>query len=86
MPRFSAPFNRRKSAAASEELQNAQSHSIAPVEQPSFRVIERKDVMNGKSFDGGARMARASGSNTPKRHYLEPEAEENMFADMKNNR
>lgn len=81
MPRFSVAFSKRKPAA--EEFEHV---PITPPEQQSFRVMERKDVANGRSFDGGARMARASAATTPKPAFLDLNAEENMFADLKANR
>lgn len=75
MPRFSTPFNRRKSAPAKEELRNTQTVSG---EQHSFRVIERKYDPPGRSFDGGARLARAL--------VVESDGENNMFADLETNR
>ena len=86
MPRFSVAFSKRKPAA--EDLEHA---PITPPEQPSFRVIERKDVANGRSFDGGAAMAaRASAANaTPKpaaAAFLDLNGEENMFVHVKANR
>ena len=77
MPRFGVAFNRRKSTATAQDFNNGQ---ITP-EPSSFRVIERTDPALGKSFDGGARMARASGATVPKHSHLE--LEENMFADLK---
>ncbi|KAK7430818.1 hypothetical protein QQZ08_002607 [Neonectria magnoliae] len=80
MPRFGVAFNRRKSTATSEDFQHGQ---VAP-EQPSFRVIERNDPAVNRSFDGGARMARASVSHVPRpSHQLELDAEDNMFSDLK---
>ena len=81
MPRFSVAFSRRKSAA--DEFEHV---PITTPAQHSFRVIERKDVANSRTFDGGARMARASANVTPKPNYLDLNAEENMFADLKTNR
>lgn len=81
MPRFSVAFSKRKSAA--DEL--TPPHAPA-VEQPSFRVIERHDVSSGRSFDGGVRMTRASRVAAPQLNPTEPEAPENMFADLKANR
>ncbi|KAI0136414.1 hypothetical protein BJ170DRAFT_589395 [Xylariales sp. AK1849] len=75
MPRF--PVNFRRKSTVTEE-QNG------PVE-PSFRVLERADAGVGKSFDGGARMMRASGG-VPKTTLSELAIEDNLFADMKNNR
>lgn len=82
MPRFSAAFSRRKSTA--DEVQNA---LITPTEQQSsFRVIERNDVANGKSFDGGARLARASGTHLTRPGHHELEQDDNMFAHLKGDR
>lgn len=81
MPRFSAAFSRRKSTA--DEVQNA---LMTPAEQHSFRVIERTDVANGKSFDGGARMARASGTQLARSNHLELDQDDNMFANLKGDR
>ncbi|KAM0564016.1 hypothetical protein ACHAPJ_000224 [Fusarium lateritium] len=79
MPKFSVAFNRRKSTATSEDFQHG---SVTP-EHSSFRVIERTDPALGKSFDGGARMARATGNHIPKPSHLELDSEDNMFADLK---
>ncbi|KAM5373397.1 hypothetical protein ACJZ2D_006992 [Fusarium nematophilum] len=79
MPRFGVAFNRRKSTATPEDLQHG---SVAP-EQSSFRVIERNDPSLGKSFDGGARMARATGNHASRSSQLELDVEDNMFADLK---
>ncbi|KAF4971057.1 hypothetical protein FSARC_2005 [Fusarium sarcochroum] len=79
MPKFSVAFNRRKSTATSEDFQHG---SVTP-EHSSFRVIERTDPALGKSFDGGARMARAAGNHIPKPSHLELDSEDNMFADLK---
>ncbi|XP_044714987.1 uncharacterized protein HRG_11620 [Hirsutella rhossiliensis] len=81
MPRFSVAFSKRKSAA--DELTPP---PAAPTEQPSFRVIERNDVSAGRSFDGGARMARASRVVAPQPNLTDLDVEENMFADLKANR
>jgi hypothetical protein len=82
MPRFSAAFSRRKSTA--DEVQNA---LINPAEQQhSFRVIERSDVANVKSFDGGARLARASGNHLTRPGHLDIEQDDNMFAHLKGDR
>ena len=85
MPRFSVAFSKRKSA--SDDFEHA---PITTPEQHSFRVIERNDAANVKSFDGGAKMARhsanMSASITPKPNLLELNVEDNMFADLKANR
>ncbi|KAG5926971.1 hypothetical protein E4U42_002749 [Claviceps africana] len=81
MPRFSVAFTKRKSA--SDGLDNV---PLSSSDAPSFRVIDRQEVANGRSFDGGARMRRASKSFPPKPSLLDLGAEENMFADLKVNR
>jgi hypothetical protein len=81
MPRFSVAFTKRKSAADAAE--NA---PMTPQETPSFRVIERSELENGRSFDGGARMARASKSFPVKTSLVDLGQEDNMFADLKINR
>ncbi len=81
MPRFSVAFSKRKSAA--------DVHENAPMtspEAPSFRVIERSEIETGRSFDGGARMARASKSFPVKTNLVDLGTEDNMFADLKINR
>lgn len=78
MPRFPVAFGRRKSTA--DNLDNGQ------IAQPSFRVLDRSQVDGGQnSFDGGARLAARSHT------YGRPSvssiaAEDNIFADLKNNR
>lgn len=81
MPRFSVAFTKRKSA--SEGLDNV---PLPSSDVPSFRVIDRAELANGRSFDGGARMQRASKSFPVKPNLLDLGAEENMFADLKVNR
>ncbi|KHN95372.1 uncharacterized protein MAM_06876 [Metarhizium album ARSEF 1941] len=81
MPRFSVAFAKRKSAADVHE--NA---PIAPQDAPSFRVIERSEIESGRSFDGGARMARTSRSFPVKTNLVDLGVEDNMFADLKINR
>ncbi|EGR47598.1 uncharacterized protein TRIREDRAFT_22559 [Trichoderma reesei QM6a] len=78
MPRFSVAFARRKSTA--DEIDHAE---VAPAGQSSFRVLERHDYSGVKSFDGGAKMARASG---PLLSKPDLQADDNMFSDMKANR
>ncbi|PTB69913.1 hypothetical protein BBK36DRAFT_1188913 [Trichoderma citrinoviride] len=78
MPRFSVAFARRKSTA--DDIENAE---VAPAGQSSFRVLERHDYSGVKSFDGGAKMARASGALLAKPDL---QADDNMFSDMKGNR
>ncbi|KAK4239448.1 hypothetical protein C8A03DRAFT_42928 [Achaetomium macrosporum] len=77
MPRFSVAFGRRKSTA--DNLENA------AVTGPSFRVLERTDVVGSKPFDGGVRLAamthalhRSTGSDVT--------LDDNIFADLKSNR
>ncbi|KAI1107897.1 hypothetical protein F4804DRAFT_3977 [Jackrogersella minutella] len=81
MPRFPVTF-RRKSTAAEDPN--------GPVaEQHSFRVLERSEVSNGKSFDGGARLAKmtAAAVAAPKPNNIpELAMEDNLFAGLKNNR
>ncbi|KAI2781723.1 hypothetical protein F4815DRAFT_72335 [Daldinia loculata] len=73
MPRFPVTF-RRKSTAAEDPN--------GPVAEHSFRVLERAEVSSGKSFDGGVRLARMTGS-APRPNVA---AEDNLFAGLKNNR
>ncbi|GAB0136476.1 hypothetical protein EsDP_00004777 [Epichloe bromicola] len=81
MPRFSVAFAKRKSA--SDALDNVPTTSP---DTPSFRVIERSEIESGRSFDGGARMAKTSKLFPPKTNLLDLGAEDNMFADLKVNR
>ncbi|OAQ72834.1 hypothetical protein VFPPC_00699 [Pochonia chlamydosporia 170] len=82
MPRFSVAFSKRKPAA--DVVENV---PVTNSEAPSFRVIERSEIQNGRSFDGGARLARASKSFPIKtNHLVDFEQEDNMFADLKVNR
>ncbi|KAI1806445.1 hypothetical protein F4811DRAFT_149223 [Daldinia bambusicola] len=76
MPRFPVTF-RRKSTAAEDPN--------GPVAEHSFRVLERPEVGNGKSFDGGVRLARMTGS-APRSNVPDLAAEDNLFAGLKNNR
>lgn len=75
MPRFGG--FRRKSTA--DSLENAAASG------PSFRVLDRAEVSNGKSFDGGVSLAakthashRSTGSDMT--------MDDNIFADLKSNR
>ncbi|KAH6625955.1 hypothetical protein B0J18DRAFT_408344 [Chaetomium sp. MPI-SDFR-AT-0129] len=77
MPRFSVAFGRRKSTA--DNLENA------AVTGPSFRVLERTEVVGPKTFDGGAGLTttthsihRSTDSNVT--------VDDNIFADLKPNR
>ncbi|KAH7326607.1 hypothetical protein B0I35DRAFT_139664 [Stachybotrys elegans] len=84
MPRFSVAFSRRKSAATAEDFENVQ---VNAPESSSFRVIERSEVNGGKSFDGGIRLARATGHPLPRPNTMvDLSMEDNMFADLKGNR
>ncbi|KAI1096068.1 hypothetical protein F5B19DRAFT_437725 [Rostrohypoxylon terebratum] len=78
MPRFPVTF-RRKSTAAEDPN--------GPIAEPSFRVLERSEVTSGKSFDGGARLARMTAA-APKPNHIHSDlvAEDNLFAGLKNNR
>lgn len=82
MHKFQAAFSRRKSNPA--ELHNAQQSP----EKPSFRVLERTQPADGRIFDGGAKMSRASGSGSSghKPRNSELEEEGNMFAGLNPNR
>ena len=77
MPRFSVSFGRRKSTA--DTLENA------AVTSPSFRVLERSEVVGTKPFDGGARISTTTHSI---HKSTEPDvtADDNIFADLKPNR
>lgn len=76
MPRFPVTF-RRKSTAAEDPN--------GPIAEHSFRVLERSEVSNGKSFDGGARLAKMTGT-APKTSISDLATEDNLFAGLKNNR
>ncbi|KAI1143366.1 hypothetical protein F5Y05DRAFT_150488 [Hypoxylon sp. FL0543] len=77
MPRFPVTF-RRKSTAAEDPN--------GPIAEHSFRVLERSEVSSGKSFDGGARLARMAAAAAPKPTGPDLAAEDNLFAGLKNNR
>jgi hypothetical protein len=71
MPKFPIGFGRRKSAAnVLEDVQDA------PVAEHSFKVFERPEE-SSKSFDGGAKFARAAAASSgrPKTSHKE----DNMF-------
>lgn len=74
--RFSAAF-RRKSSTSPDEFQIQ-----PPNNEQSFRVLERGQPQNGRTFDGGARMARASAHLTHKPTFSDTEVEDNMFAGL----
>jgi hypothetical protein len=82
MPRFPVAFGKRRSTAVIEDFENAQ------IAQPSFRVLDRTDVVAGRPFDGNARMARATQSLSypPPQRRVEMAEDDNMFADLKTNR
>ncbi|KAI4864812.1 hypothetical protein F4820DRAFT_458650 [Hypoxylon rubiginosum] len=75
MPRFPVNF-RRKSTAEDPH---------GPIAEPSFRVLERSQVSTGKSFDGGARLAKMT-AGAPKSNIPDIAVEDNLFAGLKNNR
>ncbi|KAI1382338.1 hypothetical protein F4677DRAFT_458484 [Hypoxylon crocopeplum] len=76
MPRFPVTF-RRKSTAAEDPN--------GPIAEPSFRVLERSELNSGKSFDGGARLAKMTAA-APKSNITDLAMEDNLFAGLKNNR
>ncbi|KAL1875289.1 hypothetical protein VTK73DRAFT_10186 [Phialemonium thermophilum] len=76
MPRFPG-FARRKSAA-----ENGENGAIA---QPSFRVLDRSEVINHKQFEGPVRPAVRSHTFS-KSSLSSIVVEDNMFADLKTNR
>jgi hypothetical protein len=76
MPRFPVNF-RRKSTAADDQN--------GPVAEPSFRVLERPNSSNVKTFDGGSRISRAmGGASKPSMHDLS--MEDNLFAGLNSSR
>ena len=80
MPRFPVPFGKRRSTASS--------HDHAPVE-PSFRVLERPDASNVKSFDTGKGMTAFAKPHQPAKPAMSVDLspmDDNIFADMKSNR
>ncbi|KAL2137059.1 hypothetical protein VTI74DRAFT_9665 [Chaetomium olivicolor] len=77
MPRFSVAFGRRKSSADNIDH--------AAVTGPSFRVLERTEVIGSKPFDGGARFA-ATTQSLHKPTPSDATVEDNIFADLKSNR
>ncbi|ROT36985.1 hypothetical protein SODALDRAFT_314725 [Sodiomyces alkalinus F11] len=81
MPKFSVGFGRRKSSAAEEDLQNAQTTG-----EPSFRVLTRTEVGNGRTFDGGAKLAKATTLPIHRPSLSQASMEDNMFAALKTNR
>ncbi|KAL2756181.1 hypothetical protein ACRALDRAFT_2042370 [Sodiomyces alcalophilus JCM 7366] len=79
MPKFSVGFGRRKPSAADEELQNAPTSG-----GPSFRVLTRTEVGTGKTFDGGARMAKTTTLPIHRPSLSQTSVEDNMFAGLAN--
>ena len=77
MPRFSVAFGRRKSTA--DNLENA------AVTGPSFRVLERTEVVGAKPFDGGVRLTTMTHS-LHKSTGSDVTVDDNIFADLKPNR
>jgi hypothetical protein len=77
MPRFSVAFGRRKSTA--DSLENTAATG------PSFRVLERSEVVGVKTFDGGVRLSTVTHSlNKPTGSDVT--VDDNIFADLKSNR
>ncbi|KAK4155367.1 hypothetical protein C8A00DRAFT_13605 [Chaetomidium leptoderma] len=77
MPRFSVAFGRRRSTADNSEN--------AAVTGPSFRVLERTEVVGSKPFDGGVRLAAVTHS-LHKSTGSDVTVDDNIFADVKSNR
>jgi len=77
MPRFSVAFGRRRSTA--DNLENA-----APT-GPSFRVLERTEVVASKPFESGMRVT-AMTHSLHKSTASDATADDNIFADLKSNR
>ncbi|KAI0203961.1 hypothetical protein F4808DRAFT_457665 [Astrocystis sublimbata] len=77
MPIFPVNF-RRKSTAADDQN--------APVAEPSFRVLERPDNSNVKTFDGGVRLSRAAGSTSKTTNIHDLSMEDNLFAGLHSSR
>jgi hypothetical protein len=78
MARFSVAFGRRKSSA--DNLENA------AVTGPSFRVLERTEVVGSKPFEGGMRVAAVTHSIQHRPTGSDVTVDDNMFADLKSNR
>ncbi|KAJ2993076.1 hypothetical protein NUW58_g1951 [Xylaria curta] len=76
MPRFPVNF-RRKSTAADDQN--------GPVAEPSFRVLERPNTGNVKSFDGGVRLSRTAGGGV-KSNIHDLAMEDNIFAGLNSSR
>lgn len=79
MPRFSVAFTRRKSTA--DALDNATATG------PSFRVLDRSEVVGSKAFDGGVKLATTTTTHALHRPTRsDVTVEDNIFADLKPNR
>ncbi|GAB1311200.1 hypothetical protein MFIFM68171_01410 [Madurella fahalii] len=79
MPRFSVAFTRRKSTA--DAIDNAAATG------PSFRVLDRSEVLGSKAFDGGVKLATTTTTRALHRPTRsDVTAEDNIFADLKPNR
>ncbi|KAI1176877.1 hypothetical protein F4777DRAFT_236929 [Nemania sp. FL0916] len=76
MPRF--PVNFRRKSTATDDQNGA-------VTEPSFRVLERPNSSNVKSFDGGVRLSRTAG-NTIKTGVHDLVEEDNLFAGLNSSR
>ncbi|KAL2263844.1 hypothetical protein VTK26DRAFT_4753 [Humicola hyalothermophila] len=77
MGRFSVAFGRRRSTA--DNLENA------TVTGPSFRVLERSEVVGAKSFDGGVKLTTMT-HRVHKTAGSDVTVDDNIFADLKPNR
>ena len=78
MPRFSVSFGRRRSTV--DNLDN-----VTAATGPSFRVLERTDVVGAKPFDSGVRMTTTTHS-LHKSTASDVTVDDNIFADLKPNR
>ncbi|KAI3329849.1 hypothetical protein F4824DRAFT_492653 [Ustulina deusta] len=76
MPRFPVNF-RRKSTAADDQN--------GAVVEPSFRVLERPNSGNVKTFDGGAKLSRTAGG-AAKTNIHDLAMEDNLFAGLNSSR
>lgn len=77
MPRFSVAFGRRRSTV--DNLDNV------TVNGPSFRVLERSEVVGAKTFDGGVKLTTTTHS-LHKSTASDITVDDNIFADLKSNR
>lgn len=80
MPRFSGAFGWRKSSA--DEFHVAETSP----DQPSFRVLERNQPADGRTFDGGVKMSRPNGQSQHRPTNSDPEADDNIFSGLNANR